>query len=119
CRLYSSLLSGIGTGGGAPGWNLPRSSTVPLIVVTVVVVPPAACAILNISNMMTNRPIITEIATMWCPPKKSFLRRVPHQVIHHARIGERRRVAEVGRVAFGDLAQDAAHDLAGAGLGQA
>src|SRR5262249_38738351 len=41
------------------------------------------------------------------------------EVGDHARVGKRCRVAEVGDVAFGDLAQDAAHDLAGAGLRQA
>jgi len=41
---------------------------------------------------------------------------IVYQFIHHRGVGE---VAEVAQVILGDLAQDAAHDLAGAGLGQA
>ena len=44
---------------------------------------------------------------------------VVDQVVDHGRVGERRGVAEVGEIVLGDLAQDAAHDLAGAGLRQA
>src|SRR5436309_8912901 len=40
------------------------------------------------------------------------------QSINDAGIGERRGVAETRRRAFGNLAQDAAHDLARTGLGQ-
>src|SRR5437660_4620569 len=43
---------------------------------------------------------------------------VLHQVIDHAGISERRGVAERAVIVLGDLAQDAAHDLARAGLGQ-
>ena len=41
------------------------------------------------------------------------------QGLDDAGVGEGGGVAEVVDVAFGDLAEDAAHDLAGAGLGQA
>jgi hypothetical protein len=41
------------------------------------------------------------------------------QVIDDARIGQRRGVAQREEIVLGDLAQDAAHDLARAGLGQA
>ncbi len=44
---------------------------------------------------------------------------VLHEVVDHGRIGRGRGVAEAGRFVLGDLAQDAAHDLAGARLGQA
>ena len=43
---------------------------------------------------------------------------IAHQVVDHRRIGQRRGVAEVGEIVLGDLAQDPAHDLAGAGLRQ-
>jgi hypothetical protein len=39
--------------------------------------------------------------------------------LHDRRIGERAGVAEVGEIILGDLPEDAAHDLAAAGLGQA
>jgi len=45
-------------------------------------------------------------------------RPLPHQFLHHAGIGERRRVAKRAKLAFGDLAQDAPHDLARARLRQ-
>src|SRR5258708_15824854 len=48
-----------------------------------------------------------------------LLRAVLHQILDHARIGESRGVAEIAEIVLGDLAQDAAHDLAGARLGQA
>ena len=41
------------------------------------------------------------------------------QVLDHAGIGERRGIAQRAEVVRRDLAQDAAHDLAGARLGQA
>ncbi len=41
-----------------------------------------------------------------------------YERFYHGRVGERRNVAEVVRVAFGDLAQDTAHNLAGPCLGQ-
>src|SRR5688500_15078535 len=41
------------------------------------------------------------------------------QGVDQARVGERRRVAERPIIVLGDLAQDAPHDLARAGLGQA
>src|ERR1051325_10599409 len=44
---------------------------------------------------------------------------VLHKVVDHGGIGEGRRVAEVAEIVLGDLAQDAAHDLARACLGQA
>ena len=47
------------------------------------------------------------------------LRAVLHQILDHARIGEGRGVAEIAEIVLGDLAQDAAHDLARARLGQA
>ena len=34
------------------------------------------------------------------------------QIIHNARIRQRRDIAQIARIALGDLAQDAAHDLA-------
>jgi hypothetical protein len=43
---------------------------------------------------------------------------VRHQAVHHARVCQGRSAALTPDLAFGDLAQDAAHDLAGAGLGQ-
>src|SRR5579871_352636 len=42
---------------------------------------------------------------------------VLHEVVDHGGIGQGRGVAERARLVLGDLAQDAAHDLAGAGLG--
>ena len=48
-----------------------------------------------------------------------FILTVVDQILHDGRVGERRGVAEIGKIVLGDLAQDAAHDLAGAGLGQA
>ena len=44
---------------------------------------------------------------------------VLNEVVDHGGIGQRRGVAEIGEIVLGDLAQDAAHDLAGARLGQA
>ena len=44
---------------------------------------------------------------------------VRDQMLDHVGIGERRGVAEARYVALGDFPQDAAHDLAAAGLGQA
>src|SRR3954466_4677616 len=41
------------------------------------------------------------------------------EVVHDARVGQRRGVAERAEIILGDLAQDAAHDLAGPRLGQA
>ena len=41
-----------------------------------------------------------------------------HQVLDHARIGKRGNVSELIVLVRGNLAQDAAHDLAGTGLGQ-
>src|ERR1019366_1755271 len=41
------------------------------------------------------------------------------QIVDHGGIRQRRGIAEASRLVLGDLAQDAAHDLAGAGLGQA
>ena len=52
-------------------------------------------------------------------PGSSALLPRRHQLLHHRRIGQGRGVAERAEFVFGDLAQDAAHDLAGAGLGQA
>src|SRR5712672_3562151 len=40
------------------------------------------------------------------------------QIVDHGGIGERRGVAETSRFVLGDLTQDTAHDLAGAGLRQ-
>lgn len=42
---------------------------------------------------------------------------VGDQVIDDRGVGERRGVVECGEIVLGDLAQDAAHDLARAGLG--
>jgi hypothetical protein len=42
-----------------------------------------------------------------------------HQRIHHVRIGQRGGVADLVGLVLGDLAQDAAHDFAGARLRQA
>ena len=44
---------------------------------------------------------------------------VCNQVVYYRRLGERRGVAEGAEVVLGDLAQDAAHDLARTGLRQA
>src|SRR6201991_3178402 len=41
-----------------------------------------------------------------------------HQILYHGRIRQGRSIAEAARFVLGDLAQDAAHDLAGAGLRQ-
>src|SRR5690348_15691192 len=41
---------------------------------------------------------------------------VRDQVVDNSRIGKRRGVAQRAEVVLGDFAQDAAHDLAGAGL---
>ena len=41
------------------------------------------------------------------------------EVVDDGGIGQRRGIAEVGEIVLGDLAQNAAHDLAGTGLGQA
>ena len=40
-----------------------------------------------------------------------------NQVVDDRGVGERRGVAQASRLVLGDLAQDTAHDLAGAGLG--
>ena len=59
----------------------------------------------------------------WEPGGKALgsgpIHAVADQVGHDARLGERRGVAEIGEIVLGDLAQDPAHDLAGARLGQA
>src|ERR1700691_1213203 len=47
-----------------------------------------------------------------------FILTVVDQIVDHGRIGERRGVAEIAEFVLGDLAQDAAHDLAGTGLRQ-
>src|ERR1700712_4759355 len=44
---------------------------------------------------------------------------VRHQIIHDRGIGQGRGIAEAARFVLGDLAQDAAHDLAGTGFWQA
>src|SRR2546430_1114869 len=44
---------------------------------------------------------------------------VVDEVVDHGRIGERRGVAQRAVIVLGDLAQDAAHDLAGARFRQA
>ncbi len=44
-------------------------------------------------------------------------RSVSHQIIHDAGISERGRVAQIADVILGNLAQDAAHDFAGARFG--
>src|SRR6266700_1509256 len=41
---------------------------------------------------------------------------VLHQIVDHGGIRQRRGVAEASRFVLGDLAQDAAHDLAGTGF---
>ena len=41
------------------------------------------------------------------------------EVVYHRRVGQCRCVTECAQVVFGNLAQDAAHNLTGAGLGQA
>src|SRR5271167_4768975 len=43
---------------------------------------------------------------------------VVDEVAYHGRLGQRRGVTEIAVLVLGDLAQDAPHDLAGAGLGQ-
>ena len=52
-------------------------------------------------------------------PRPALVLPVGDQVVDDGRIGEGRGVAERAELVLGDLAQDAAHDLAGAGLGQA
>ena len=47
------------------------------------------------------------------------MRAVLDEIVHHRRISQRRGVAQVVQLVGRDLAQDAAHDLAGTGLGQA
>ena len=48
-----------------------------------------------------------------------LLNPVLDEAVHHRRIGQRRGVAEVLHLVMRDLAEDAAHDLAASGLGQA
>ena len=57
----------------------------------------------------------------YTPPPCACLLVLPvvHQIVDHRRIGQRRGVAEIAVFVLGDLAQDAAHDLAGARLRQA
>src|SRR5262245_42119409 len=59
--------------------------------------------------------------SLWPLPSRARPSVLPilHQVIHHRRVGQRRGIAERAVFVLGDLAQDAAHDLAGAGLRQA
>src|SRR5689334_5455637 len=57
---------------------------------------------------------LTQPAYRWLRPSSIF-----HQVVDHRRIGQGRGVAQAPELVLGDLAQDAAHDLARAGLGQA
>src|SRR5262249_30017254 len=53
------------------------------------------------------------------PLRRGFgARPVFHEIVDHRRVGEGGDIAEVADVVLGHLAQDAAHDLAGAGLGQ-
>src|SRR3984957_2406350 len=47
-----------------------------------------------------------------------FILTVVDQIVDHGRIGERRGVAEIAEFVLGDLAQEAAHDLARACLRQ-
>src|ERR1700687_5641915 len=51
-------------------------------------------------------------------PRALLVLAVLHEILDHGGIGQRRGVAEATRFVFGDLAQDAAHDLAGAGFRQ-
>src|SRR5688572_28726217 len=46
------------------------------------------------------------------------LARSGEELIDDGRVGQGRDIAEPGRLPLGDLAQDAAHDLAGTGLGK-
>ena len=46
------------------------------------------------------------------------MRSICQQIVNYAGVGEGGGIAEVRDVVFADLAQDAAHDLARAGLGQ-
>src|SRR3984957_4584387 len=51
-------------------------------------------------------------------PRPFLVLAMSHQIVDHGGVRQRRGVAEASRFVFGDLAQDAAHDLAGAGLRQ-
>ena len=46
-----------------------------------------------------------------------FVLPVLDQILHHRRFGQGRGITQVGEIILGDLAQDAAHDLARARLG--
>jgi hypothetical protein len=49
-------------------------------------------------------------------PRALLVLAVLDQIVDHGRVRQRRGIAETARLVLGDLAQDAAHDLAGAGL---
>ena len=66
-----------------------------------------------------------DVAYDWMARRRRLCRRallvlpVLDEIFDHGGVGQRRGVAEATRFVLGDLAQDAAHDLAGAGFGQA
>ena len=62
---------------------------------------------------------VTPVASAAGPGLGALVHAVLDEIVDHRRIGQRRGVAEVGEIVLGDLAQDAPHDLAGAGLRQA
>src|SRR5215468_6776247 len=71
------------------------------------------------------RPLASSWASCWIvgwvigrSPVSLLLGAVLHQIVDHRRIGQRRGVAEIAEIVLGDLAQDAAHDLARPRLGQ-
>src|SRR4051794_20555508 len=61
-------------------------------------------------------PAVTVSSASRLAPSAVLFLVVRLQLSDHRRIGQRRRIAE--RLALGDVAEQAAHDLAGAGLGQ-
>src|SRR5688572_9345830 len=59
-----------------------------------------------------------EPRTVDVPPSTLLILPVGDQIVDDSWIGKRRCIAERAEVVLGNLAQDAAHDLARAGLGQ-
>src|SRR6185312_7987243 len=71
-------------------------------------------------SMLAHRPGTTTLKAMRVLRCRGFaVLPILDEVVDHGRIGQRRGVAQAARLVLGDLAQDAAHDLAGACLWQA
>jgi hypothetical protein len=70
--------------------------------------------------LIRRRPCVSpkQLAERRLPQRlRSPILAVTDEIINDGRVSESRDVAQIREIVFGDLAQNAAHDLAGAGLG--